>query len=59
MSNPAVPFPPPLPRKDDSNEEIVTTEVDGETTLDPDANDELIDSAEADRLAAEGGSPTH
>jgi len=55
MSNPAVPFPPPLPRKDDGAQEVPTTEVDGETTLDPDANDELIDSAEADRIAAEGG----
>jgi hypothetical protein len=30
-----------------------TTEVNGEHRLDPDANDDLIDSADADRLAAE------
>jgi hypothetical protein len=28
-----------------------TTEVDGDRKLDPDANDDLIDSADADRVA--------
>jgi hypothetical protein len=34
--------------------EVATTEVDGEVVLDPDADDELIDSADADRIAADG-----
>lgn len=52
MSNP---FPAPLPLPDDERrpEDPVTREVDGEETLDPDADPTLIDSAEADRLAAE------
>jgi len=51
---------PPLAGDDDESAEITgddaTVEVDGERTLDPDANDDLIDSAEADRIAAEEGS---
>lgn len=30
----------------------VTREMDGERVIDPEANDDLIDSAKADRLAA-------
>lgn len=33
-------------------------DVDGEAELDPDADEDSIDSAEADRLAAEGGGTT-
>jgi len=29
-----------------------TKKIDGERVLDPDANDDLVDSAEADRVAA-------
>lgn len=61
MSN-AAPVPPLPPLGDDERpadptvtEDDVTTEVDGERKLDPDANDDLIDSAEADRIAAEEG----
>lgn len=54
MSNQPIPAPMPLGGADDA--EVSTTdptrEVDGETVLDPDANDELVDSAEADRLAS-------
>ncbi|RLK52634.1 hypothetical protein [Microbacterium telephonicum] len=59
--NPMVPF-PPLAGGDDSDVEAdavrdddVTVEVDGETALDPDADDALVDSAAADRIAAETG----
>jgi len=51
MSNPNIP-PMRVPR-DGSPDDPVTTEVDGETRLDPDVNDDLIDSASADRLAAD------
>ncbi|MEV4738410.1 MULTISPECIES: hypothetical protein [unclassified Microbacterium] len=53
MSNPLIPPVPPLDG-DDEDVESATREVDGERELDPDANPERIDSAEADRLAAEG-----
>lgn len=53
----AAPLPPePVPPEHDSPafdpDEIATRDVDGERVLDPDANDDLIDSAEADRIAA-------
>jgi len=44
---------PPLPA-DDENEPD-TVEVDGEQVLDPDANEDDVDSAAADRVAAEKG----
>lgn len=47
-------FPPPAPLDDDQADEPVV-DVDGDEQLDDDANDDLIDSAEADRLAAEEG----
>ena len=54
-------IPPIIPLPDDEtpdeepfDDDLVTTEVDGETTLDPDIDDDLIDSATADRLAAGG-----
>lgn len=53
MSNPLIPPVPPLDG-DDENPDAPTVEVDGERELDPDANPERIDSADADRLAAEG-----
>ncbi|WP_309128558.1 hypothetical protein [Microbacterium sp.] len=51
MSNPTPNY---LPEDPDAaaEDDLVTREVDGETVLDPDADDDLIDSAEADRLAA-------
>lgn len=53
MSNP---FPPLVPLPDDDeprrDDEVPTREVDGRETLDPDIDDALIDSAEADRIAA-------
>ncbi|UWF76686.1 MULTISPECIES: hypothetical protein [Microbacterium] len=59
MSNPTPPY-LPVPGPDDDglpgdglpDDDIATREVDGETVLDPDANDDLIDSAAADRVAA-------
>ncbi len=53
MSNPVPPVPPVNP--DDASYEgpDIETEVDGEPILDPDVNDDLVDSADADRRAAE------
>lgn len=52
MSNPLVP-PLPVPDRDDAAAEPDASMIDddGEQTLDPDVDDDLIDSAEADRLA--------
>lgn len=52
MSN--QPIPAPLPLGDDDTDVTAdgTREVDGDVVLDPDANDELVDSADADRLAS-------
>lgn len=53
MSN-TTPF-VPLPDDDDQAEGTsAVREQDGKVTLDPDVADELVDSAEADRLAAGG-----
>lgn len=52
MSNPI----PPLPFPDDADDErddVPTREVDGDTVLDPDANQDAVDSHTADRLASE------
>lgn len=51
MSNPTPNYLPEDPDAD-LEDALVTREVDGETTLDPDADPDLIDSAEADRLAS-------
>ncbi|MGS0560128.1 hypothetical protein [Microbacterium aurugineum] len=51
MSNPIIPPIPPIPQ-DEDREGAPTQEVDGERVLDPDVDDALIDSAEADRVAA-------
>jgi len=54
MSNP---IPPIIPLPDDAendepfDDDLVTMEQDGESVLDPDIDDDLIDSAAADRLA--------
>ncbi|MCM3780929.1 hypothetical protein [Microbacterium hydrocarbonoxydans] len=54
-SNPPPPIPPVPPLGDgDESPEEPTREVEGERELDPDANPDLIDSADADRIAAEG-----
>jgi len=52
-------YPPvvPLPGDDDDvagREDQATRETDGDEVLDPDASDDLIDSADADRIAAGG-----
>lgn len=56
MSNP--PPIPPIPslgdESDDERDGVPTREVDGEREIDPDADDSQIDSADADRLAADG-----
>lgn len=52
MSNPLIP-PLPLPDDDRLASEGIT-EQDGERVLDPDIDDGLVDSASADRIAAEG-----
>ncbi|MDQ0648678.1 hypothetical protein QFZ53_002874 [Microbacterium natoriense] len=52
MSNPI----PPLPFPDDADDEtddVPTREVDGDTLLDTDANQDAVDSYAADRLASE------
>lgn len=49
MSNPSIPA---APLEGDDDYDAATTEVDGETRLDPDADEDLIDSADADRLAS-------
>ena len=51
MSNPTPNYIPEDPDATDE-EALVTREVDGETVLDPDADPALVNSAEADRLAA-------
>ena len=51
MSNPIIPPVPPVPHDEDPAG-VPTREVDGEHVLDPDVDDALVDSAEADRVAA-------
>ncbi|MGW9158335.1 MULTISPECIES: hypothetical protein [unclassified Microbacterium] len=51
MSNPIIPPVPPVPHDDDAAG-VPTRDLDGEQVLDPDADDALVDSAEADRIAA-------
>lgn len=55
MTNQHPPAPVPLGDDDDLTTPDVEKEVDGERVIDPDANDDLIDSAEADRRAAQDG----
>lgn len=50
-NNNFAPIPPLVPGDDNLDE--ATIERDGEVALDPDANDDLVDSADADRLAAD------
>ena len=52
MSHPYPPAVPP-PSNQGRADEPGIRDVDGEEALDPDVDDRLIDSAEADRLAAE------
>jgi len=49
-NNNFAPIPPLVPADDDL--EQATIERDDEVALDPDVNDDLVDSADADRLAA-------
>lgn len=59
MSNPLIP-PLPLPDDDDrpdggashAGDDPVTVERDGERVVDPDIDDDQVDSAAADRLAS-------
>ena len=51
MSNPIPPF-VPIPDDEPFDDDLFTVEQDGEATLDPDIDADLIDSAAADRLAA-------
>ena len=51
-NNNFAPIPPLVPRDDDDLGQA-TIERDGEVVLDPDVDDDLIDSADADRLAAD------
>jgi hypothetical protein len=51
MSNPIIPPVPPVPHDADADD-VPTRDVDGERVLDPDVDDDLVDSAEADRVAA-------
>jgi hypothetical protein len=44
-----------LPADDRDDDDLATKEVDDKPVIDADANADLIDSAEADRLAAENG----
>jgi hypothetical protein len=51
MSNP---IPPVVPFPDDDNPEgVPTKDVDGEQVVDTEIDDALVDSAEADRVAAD------
>ncbi|MFJ4252317.1 hypothetical protein [Microbacterium sp. NPDC090003] len=56
MSNP--PPIPPIPslgdESDDDRDGVPTHEVDGTEEVDPDIDGAQVDSAEADRIAAEG-----
>ncbi|MGN7967099.1 hypothetical protein ACTJKK_13570 [Microbacterium sp. 22179] len=56
MSNP--PPIPPIPslgnESDDDRDGVPTLEVDGAEEVDPDIDGTQVDSAEADRIAAEG-----
>jgi hypothetical protein len=54
MSNFVPPAVPPHDSDAFHGEDAPTKDVDGDTVLDPDANDDLVDSAEADRIAADG-----
>jgi hypothetical protein len=53
----STPIPPlvPLPDDGDPHDSIPRQEVDGERVLDADADPDQIDSAAADRIAAENG----
>jgi len=53
--NPTPPIPPFIADDDADDANAPLRDVDGEEQLDPDADADGIDSAEADRLAAERG----
>lgn len=52
MSNPIIPPVPPIVG-DDDREAVPTRDADGERVLDTDIDDSLVDSADADRVAAD------
>jgi len=53
MSNPPIPS-APIPDHDDGEPDAEMIDDDGERTLDPTLDDDLLDSADADRLASGG-----
>lgn len=59
MSNPIIPPVPPIRPDDDAAVGVPTRDVDGERVLDPDVDDALVDSAEADRVAAGSDDDAH
>lgn len=58
MSNMTPIVPLPEGPGDETAENTATREEDGKRKLDPDAADDLIESADADRIAAETGDAT-
>lgn len=54
MSNPIPPL-VPLPDDGDANDSVPRQDIDGEPVIDPDADPDQVDSADADRIAAEHG----
>nr|WP_201470040.1 hypothetical protein [Microbacterium hydrocarbonoxydans] len=54
MSNPIPPL-VPFPEDGEPNDGVPRQDVEGEPAIDPDANADEIDSADADRIAAEHG----
>lgn len=52
-NNPQLPLSPEDPEQDGPDVPLMK-DADGKAKLDPDANEDLIDSSEADRIAADG-----
>lgn len=54
----STPIPPlvPFPEDGEPHDSVPRQDVDGEAAIDPDANPDEIDSADADRIAAQHGS---
>ncbi|MGN8026230.1 hypothetical protein [Microbacterium sp. 22242] len=56
-NNPPMPLVPEDP-EDELSDPPLVEDADGEEKLDPDQNEDRVDSADADRLAAETGTET-
>ncbi|MBN9157129.1 MULTISPECIES: hypothetical protein [unclassified Microbacterium] len=52
-NNPAMPLIPEDPEDPENADSPLVEDPDGDEKLDPDLNEDLIESAEADRIAAE------